>query len=101
MIEIQEIERIVTELNQEIFETAYENKIEFDDFGFVGFSLVADGNTMAVEFLGLSLWDTEEDERSYRHDIGDDELEPLDNFLRRRAHQLFHGLSKIQLWKEN
>ena len=99
-MDIKELEKIVRELNYEVLDAADKFHFDFDDFGYVGFVVHSSGYELGVDFLGLNLWNSENDERSYKEGLKDAELEPLDNFLRRRTHDLLKKLSLISLWKD-
>ena len=81
-----EITAIVTELNQELFE-----KIDRDTTLFVYSST---GYVDFVEFAGVVLWRSDEDERDYLDEEEVEDLEPLQPFLRRMAGSRVRELSK-------
>lgn len=53
-----------------------------------------DGDTQAVEFLGLVVWDSEEDERAWHS--GGEVLETLESFIRKSADEKIRHLSNLK-----
>lgn len=54
-----------------------------NNFDFTPFCLLFDGSCHVVEYMGVSVWDDDNEPRDY--DEERDDWEPLDNFLMRRA----------------
>lgn len=81
----QEIIDAVRELNAEIYDRS---KLEY-----VGFKANTDGMTFGVEFVGICIWNDDDDERAF--DEEKNEYEPLVPFLRRRAIEEILKLSSI------
>lgn len=81
----QEIIDAVRELNAEIYDRT---KLEY-----VGFKANTDGMTFGVEFVGICIWNDDDDERAF--DEEKNEYEPLVPFLRRRAIEEIAKLSSI------
>ena len=81
----QEIIDAVRELNAEIYDRT---KLEY-----VGFKANTDGMTFGVEFVGICIWNDDDDERAF--DEEKNEYEPLVPFLRRRAIEEILKLSSI------
>jgi len=93
MPDIKEVDQLVRELNDEFNDAM--GQVFFDYFGHAGFLLQTDGNQTCIEFLGVVLWDSENDERTHE----EDECEPLDTYVRRESHKLLQQLNKITFWK--
>ena len=66
---------IVSELNGMIFDKLGEKQYMSNP---LSFTIISDGNFMAIEFEGHTIWNSEDDEREYNEEI--DEFEPLKLF---------------------
>jgi len=89
----QIISEIVEELNIEIFEKLGE-KIH-GDYPFE-FMYVTNGMAEGVEFLGITIWNSEDDGREYiNENTPAEDYEPLEDFLRREATKICKMISEL------
>ncbi len=97
---------LICTLNQEIWER-YESTQEWLESGEVKifkwlesgevtlFEYHSIGYTSCIEFLGIMIWNEENDERHYDEEI--DDYEPLEPFLRRKAIEIIKKVSAIRI----
>ena len=90
MLDISEIEKIVTILNDEFFE---QNESFILDYG-LRVELLSCGEAKLVRFLDHNLWNDVDDERDW---ITEEEQEPLEYFLRREINEMLVGLKTLRL----
>jgi hypothetical protein len=86
---LQDIEDIVWLINNDLY-----NKIKDDDLYSLA-SLHSDGGTRLVKFLGVRIWDSEDDLREW-DDIKDD-YEPLEPYLRKEMNKVLDKLRGVVL----
>ncbi len=84
---IVEIENAVNSIEQDIFEQT--NGVEYFNI-----SVRSNGFVQIVSFIGIELWNSDDDMRKYIND--DEECEPIEVFLRRT---IMEELEKLQLIK--
>lgn len=87
--ELKELLDAVENLNYELWD-----KIEPDTWNF-GFSYSTNGNVDNVDLFGLSVWDSENDERLYLDEINN-KREDFETFLRRRTNEMLDKLSLVR-----
>jgi len=90
---IKEIIDIIEKLNAEIYEKVGEDL--FNEFPYINLSLVTDGYAECVDFLGMTLWNSDNDEREYVGEGVFEDYEPLEGFIRKQVDVLINGLFKI------
>lgn len=103
-VDINEVEHIVTTINQTIYEEmewAYaknENSIFVNNPPLLSYS--SDGYAVGIEFLGLQIWCSENDDRKIIDDnrtiIDDNDYEDLYTFLIREIKRISHDVSLIE-----
>lgn len=88
MTEFEEIMDAVNTLEQEIFEQTE---------GMEYFNIVATSNGFCtrVSFIGIELWNSEDDQREYIEDK--DEYEPMETYLRRTINEELVKLRMISV----
>lgn len=88
---IEEVKKAVLKLNDEIY-FDLEDCVDFED-GLIAFTFNSNGNVIIVKFLGIDLWNSENDER---YEINKDMIyEPLEGFLRREANRMIRMIEKL------
>ena len=96
-VDINEVEHIVTTINQTIYEEmelAYaknEHSIFVNHPPLLSYS--SDGYAVGIEFLGLQIWCSENDDR---HIIDDNDYEDLYAFLIREIKRISHDVSLVE-----
>ena len=78
-VEIKEILDVVTILEQEAYE-ASDGKTEY-----LNFEVITNGNCTLVNFIGINLWNSEDDDRGF--DDKTNKYEPFEGYLRRRLNE--------------
>lgn len=79
---IEQINRIITILNNEFFQEDYNGKYS----GYSPYTYSSDGYTCIVKFMGIDIWNSEDDEREFYEDTN--LYEPLEYYLRRETKKL-------------
>ena len=82
---IEEIEKAVNSIEQDIFNST--KGVEYFNM-----TVKSNGFVQIVDFIGIQLWNSEDDMREDINDSGD--KEPIESYLRR---QLNEELSKLKL----
>ena len=82
-MDIKEILDIIWELNCEAY----------DYFGEDLFTAKTDGNTILINFLGVCIWNSDDDMREYTEE---DEYEPLSKYITREAHKIIRKLNSVK-----
>jgi hypothetical protein len=79
-------EKIVSDLNQELY----------DRFGEVesSFSYCSNGGYLTISFDNMVLWDSESDDRAW---VNDEEMEPLDVSIRKAFNNKLDKLYSLKL----
>ena len=81
---INEIAEIVDKLNTDIVETFYKNEDTqklYEEYS-INVSLISNGDIVIIEFCGIHIWNSEDDERPHI-DEENDEKEPLLQYLQK------------------
>jgi hypothetical protein len=86
--DVKQIDGIIFSLNREIARQTESSATMLQPLVFV-----SDGDSQGIKFLGLSVWNSDEDEREEK----DGELEPLEGFVRREVQELIETISNIKL----
>jgi len=84
------IEKIVTRLNQEIFDSS---RVHEDESYEYFLELSSDGFCVSIKFMDVTLWCSEEDNRDYDEDNGI--YEPLCVYLKREALKVCSNVAKV------
>jgi hypothetical protein len=82
---IEELEKAVMSIGQDIFEQTGE--VEYFNI-----TVESDGSCQQVKFIGIYLWNSDNDMRKYV-DENEEIYEPIEDFLRR---ELMNELKKLQ-----
>lgn len=85
-MKIEEVSNIIWELNCEAYEYFEEDCL---------FSLKSGGNTILVNFLGVNIWNSDDDMRGYIDEDNQEEKEPLDQYLTKEASRIINKLDFI------
>lgn len=99
-VDINEVEHIITTINQAIYEEmelAYsknENSIFVNHPPLLSYS--SDGYAVGVEFLGLQIWCSENDCRKITDNGDYEDYEDLYTFLIREIRRISHDVSLIE-----
>lgn len=92
--DLAEIAQIVDKLNDTIFEQLGDSLEDYP----ICLITCANGDNVWVEFLDLTIWDGEYDERKYVNlDPDCDEKEKLDIYLIREVNRIMDALRRIRL----
>ncbi len=92
--EERETIEIVKKLNNEIHEIIG-NKICNNEYPFE-FIYMSSGDTESVEFLGMCIWSSIDDERNYvNENTPAEDYEPLEEFLKRESNKICKLISKL------
>lgn len=75
--DIIEIIDVVNTLEQEVYETT--------DNEYLNFKVITNGVYTGVEFIGIALWNSEDDERGFNDKTN--KHEPFEEYLRRRLNE--------------
>ena len=90
---IQEVNDVITELNNEIITVAC---LDTDSYDYLDlFTLESKGSEYIVKFLGTRIWYSEDAPQEYLSQYHN--CETLEDYLRREAHGLLVTLSEIHL----
>ncbi len=90
---IDEAVLAIEELNSKLYEMDGDiNKHMHSDSIFYTFMLHIDGNSEAIDFAGIHLWCSENDDRSYDKN---DDLEPLAKFVLNKLDMILSSTSKL------
>ena len=82
-----EIAQVVQNLEIEIFEQTGKEYLNLE--------MSTNGMVTIISFLGIQLWNSDDDMRSY--DEEKDEYEPLENYLVRAINEELEAIKKINL----
>ena len=88
-ITITELEKIVAEIEMDIHEATGK-----DHFNVL---VSSNGSCIIIDFIGIRIWDSENDDRDYIDDGHNHIYEPIRNFIRARINEEIEDLSKIVL----
>lgn len=86
MDELKELLEAVEKINEEIFE-----KSEIEEFQL---SVSTNGSLSKLEFLGITIWCTDDDGRKYIEE--NDKYESFETFIRRTMSVVLTNLEKIK-----
>jgi|GEM_PF-4819853 hypothetical protein len=89
MIDLNEVDEVVTTLRDEVYQTS--GCCEYFNL----FGQFADGEIF-IEFLGINIWNTVDDDREYIDEDNDIRV-PLEDHLRKRINEEIAKVSKIKL----
>lgn len=84
---LEEMVIIVTYINNDFYE-----RCGIDEYS--PLSLSTDGNTILIKFMGVNIWNTEDDMRDYIRE-GYDEREDLENYLRSEIAKIIKDLGEF------
>jgi len=85
---IKEIEEAILNIEQDIFDST-------EGIEYLNITVTSNGFAQIVEFIGVQLWNSEDD---MREDINDDgDKEPIEVYLRREIRKLLGVFSKIKV----
>lgn len=82
---------IVKALNDEYFRVTKSGQLPFE--------LCSNGDEQGVFFFDQPLWNSEEDERRFRFTGKENELEPIDDYLRKQADNFARLFLKVKFTK--
>lgn len=85
---IEDIENAVSSIGQDIFNST--NEVEYFNI-----TIKSNGFVQIVEFIGIQLWNSEDDLREDINDNGD--KEPLEQYLRRTLREELSKLAMIEI----
>ena len=88
-----ELYGIVSSINDDLMLEPVIEDFLMDLGSWVNFS--SDGYYQVIEFMGITLWNDDDDMREY--DEEEDDYEPLEPFLRKRINSIMQTLSLIKL----
>lgn len=86
MINIRAINNFILELNQELYEQTENDEIAVE--------LKSIGHMISIEFLGVHIWNSKNDERE---EIYEDIYEELEPFVRNKINELVKTILNIHL----
>ena len=93
---VEQVLEIVEEINDELLE---QQQCDSDKF-FQLETLIGWGSVVSVNFIGYPVWCSEDDERPWLDEDGDN-IEPLDTFLRRECQQIIDHVGGLRLKGHN
>lgn len=88
---IDEVVKVISDLNERV---EYVEGIS----EMIHWSVITDGNCIAVKYLGSYIWSSEDDEREFFD--ADDDWEPLETFLIRTQNEFIENIVKHRLVSE-
>jgi len=86
---IQTLEEIIMSIEEDIFESS--GGVEYFNITYT-----SNGYTVIVEFLGIMIWNNDDDERDYIDEEKDIKV-PLEGWLRKRIMEEIEKIKKIRL----
>ena len=86
---ILEVEKVIGDLNQEIYEQI--------DSDYIYLEVCSNSYCILIEFLGIQLWTSDWDSREYIDVDGEEIYESLDIYLRREMNREIEKLKRIKL----
>ena len=89
-MDILELEQAVNNIEQDISDTA--NGVDYFNI-----TLTSNGFVQIVDFIGLSIWDSEFDNRSYGDEGDESTREPIEPHLRKLLREELKKLSCINI----
>ena len=92
-IELPEIIDAINDLNDEIFHSEFGE--DTDNFATFQISLTTNGSIYIVEFMGILLWDSENDDRHYFEE--NDAYEPILDHLRSQINHYVNIIKRLHL----
>lgn len=88
---IREIQDVIADLNNELLA----NGLEEFEFPTLPFTMESDGQQTLIKFLGIVVWDDDNDDRPYLDD--DSTKVPLGAFLSYQCNTLLDMLSSVRM----
>jgi hypothetical protein len=90
---IEEALLAIEELNSKLYDMDDDNNKHIHNYSiFYTFMLHIDGNSEAIDFAGIELWCSENDDRSYDKN---DDREPLAKFVLNKLDTILSSTSKL------
>jgi len=89
--EMFELVGIIDKISDEIFYTFYEKEEETESYEII---MSTNGDFFSVDFLGIQIWNSEDDCRELDES---DEYEPLEPYLRKKINEHIRKLKMISL----
>lgn len=88
---IQEVDKIVNSLNQEIYIHMEKDSRYLGDF----LEYESNGDTIMILFLGMMIWSNDDDPREY--DEEHEEYKSLEEFIRKEMNHIISVISNISV----
>lgn len=92
---IDEVDAIVAYLNQDMYETSPPQVAQFLEENQISFN--SNGDTVIINFLGVQLWNSDDDPREYLDEILCIYKVTLRDFIKGRIIETINTISQIKL----